>query len=229
MKRKIVTALLCCAISLSIAGCGGNAGQSTSSESKTFTESPTKPPTSTPTATPIPTEAINPITYVEPTFDYLFFPDSMRWNMALEEVKDTEDREVDRSIDYHSAYYLSYLTDPDVDQYANVTSIVYYFEDKILKARWCEFDEEKIHDYKELYEDIKNAVIEKYGACESENINWSDAAYQNDESKWNDAFRYGYVTIKTVWHVGDSAIIITWDYNKELSVATASLDVESKL
>lgn len=229
MKRKIVTALLCCAISLSIAGCGGNAGQSTSSESKTLTESPTESPISTPTATPIPTGTINPTPYAEPTFDYLFFPDSMRWNMALEEVKDTEAREVDDSINYHNAYYLSYATDPDVDQYANVASIVYYFEDNILKARWCEFDEEKIHDYKDLYENTKNAVIEKYGDCESENINWSDVTYQNDESKWNDAFRYGYVTIKTVWHVGDSAIIITWDYNKELSVATAALDVENKL
>lgn len=56
MKKKLITVLLCCAISLSITGCGETVDQSASSESEIFAESPTESPVLTPTETPTPTE-----------------------------------------------------------------------------------------------------------------------------------------------------------------------------
>ena len=165
------------------------------------------------------------------TLDYILFPDIMRWNMALAEVKDTETRKLDsvHSLESKNPAFLNYVPNKTADKYFDSVSIVYCFPDNKLQARWCSFDSKKISDYREIYNEVKNAVSSKYGEYESENIVWTDTTYQQDDSKWNDAFRYGYVTIETTWHTSDSAIIITWDYNRRMTVAISTLDFESQL
>lgn len=167
----------------------------------------------------------------EKSLAYILLQDTMRWNMALEEVKDAEEREQDIKGTFESKNpsYLSYIADSVKDKYASSVNCVYCFQDNQLKAYWCTYDSKKMSTYKELYEEVKNKVVEKYGECESEQIQWTDTTYQNDESKWNDAFRYGYVTIETKWHTEDTAIIIKWDYQKGMSVSTSALDFESQL
>lgn len=167
----------------------------------------------------------------ERTLDYIFLQESMRWDMALQEVKDTEKRELNSSGTFESKNpaYLNYKSNKTTDEYYSMVESIYCFNDNQLKAYWSSFDESKISDYKGMYDEIKNKVSEKYGECESEEVNWTDTTYQNDTEKWNDAFKYGYVTIRTTWHTSDSVIMIKWDYNKGLIVASAVPGFESQL
>lgn len=178
-------------------------------------------------------ESIEIIEYEEVAKDlnYIFLQENMRWNMAKEEVKDIEKREVNTlgSLENGSMSYLNYEPNKKTDEYFSSVELIYCFEDDLLKAYWCSYDETQISDYRGLYDKIKETVSAKYGECESESVNWTDTTYQNDENKWNDAFRYGYVTIETVWHTADTAIVINWDYNSTLTVATSELAFEDRL
>lgn len=167
----------------------------------------------------------------ESNLDYIYFPDTMRWGMALAEVKDTETREMNTSLTFESKNpaYINYTLNSLTDEYSDSASIIYCFEDKILKARWCEFDPDKVWDYRGVYDDVKTALVSKYGDCESENEIWTDTTYQNDKNEWDRAFKYGYVTIKTVWHTENSVIIINWKYDEGMTVAFAALDYENQL
>lgn len=163
--------------------------------------------------------------------NYLLLSSDMRWNMAKAETEDLETREpnLTGSISNGNMSYLNYNLNSDTDKYSSSGSSVYAFMDDKLKAYWTTFDSPSFSDYKGVYEEIKSFLSQKYGDCESENINWSDTTYQNNEEKWNEAFEYGYVTIKTIWHTDDSAIIIDWDYKNNMKIITSSLDFENSL
>ncbi len=177
--------------------------------------------------------SIKTVEYQEVTKDlsYIFLQEDMRWNMARAEVEDIEKREIDTldSVENGNMSYLAYEPDRSTDEYSNSATLVYCFEDDYLKAYWCSYDVGYISDYKELYDKIKDTISEKYGECESEDVKWTDETYQNEDAKWNDAFRYGYVTVKTIWHTEDTAIVITWDYNSSLTVAMSETDFENRL
>lgn len=168
---------------------------------------------------------------LEFSLDYLLLPDSMRWNMAAQEVRDTENREENTlySTTQENIEYITYYSSSELDKYGSSFNIVYCFLDNQLKAYWSQFDRENLSNPMDVYAEIKDFLIQKYGACESENISWTDTTYQNDISKWNDAFKYGYVTVETVWHTSDSAIKIIWDYNNQMTVSVSALDFESQL
>ena len=92
--------------------------------------------------------------------------------MAPAEVKDTETRSLDSKYTFESKNpaFLNYKLDKATDKYFDSASIVYCFPDNKLQARWCSFDSNKILDYRDMYNEIKNVVSSKYGECESENI-----------------------------------------------------------
>lgn len=241
MKKKLFFIGLSVVLTLSLIACSDNSGkdndsntQKTSKVESTAESEHEETEKDTNTLDPSKAEAESEVEErheIDKSFDYIYFPDNMRWGMAVAEVKDTENRNINslHSIESSNPAYLNYETDKETDEYSTSASIVYCFQDNLLKARWCSFTTEGIYDYNQVYAEIKAALITKYGECESEEFVWTDTTYQNDETKWNDAFRYGYVTIKTVWHTTDSAIIIKWDYNNEMSVAFSSLDFESYL
>ncbi|MEF2767110.1 MAG: hypothetical protein U0O05_05325 [Dorea phocaeensis] len=164
------------------------------------------------------------------TLNYLLLSDGIRWNMAEAETKDLETRTENTigSFENGNMSYLNYSLDPDTDKYSSSTNCVYAFMDNQLKAYWTTFESPSFSDYKGVYEEIKSFISEKYGNCENEEITWSDTTYQNKPDKWNDAFKYGYVTIKTTWHTADSAIIIDWAYDK-MNVIISSLEFENNL
>lgn len=168
---------------------------------------------------------------VEQSLDYILLKENMRWNMALEEVKDIETRELNTqySFEDREPAYLNYIADKKTDKYNDYVECVYCFSEKKLKAYLCKFNMSVFWDYKTVYNEIKNKLVETYGECESEDIVWTDTTYQNDEEKWNDAFRYGYVTIQTKWHTEDTAIILNWNYAEGSSVAISSIDFENQL
>lgn len=167
----------------------------------------------------------------ELTLDYLLPPNFTRWNMAAQEVRDNETREentlystVDNNIEY-----INYKPVKSKDKYASSLDSTYCFFDNQLKAYWCSYDKEMLSNPMNVYSEIKDYISNIYGECETEEFTWSDTTYQNDQNQWNDAFRYGYVTVKTTWHTSDSAIIITWDYNNQMNVTISSLDFENNL
>ncbi|MCB5881060.1 hypothetical protein LIR45_01480 [Lachnospiraceae bacterium EP-SM-12S-S03] len=167
----------------------------------------------------------------ELTLDYLLPPNFTRWNMAAQEVRDNETREEDTlysTVD-NNVEYINYKPVKLKDKYASSLDSTYCFFDNQLKAYWCSYDKEMLSNPMNVYSEIKEYISNIYGECEAEEFTWSDTTYQNDQDKWNDAFRYGYVTVKTTWHTSDSAIIITWDYNNRMNVAISSLDFENNL
>lgn len=161
-------------------------------------------------------------------WDYLFLRDDMRWNMALGEVKDKENKVQDtlHSLENKNPAYLVYEITDDMYNYAFDVDSVYCFIDNKLKAYWCKFDRESpnIKNYKKLYEEIKGVIADKYGECNAEDFIWTDDTYKNDESQWNNAFRYGYVTIETTWDMEGFVVIIRWSYEDGLNVITSSPD-----
>ncbi len=167
----------------------------------------------------------------ELTLNYLLPPNFTRWNMAAQEVRDNETREEDTlySTVYNNVEYINYKPVKSKDKYASSLDSTYCFFDNQLKAYWCSYDKEMLSNPMNVYSEIKEYISNIYGKCEAEEFTWSDTTYQNDQDKWNDAFRYGYVTVKTTWHTSDSAIIITWDYNNQMNVTISSLDFENNL
>lgn len=167
----------------------------------------------------------------ELTLNYLLPPDFVRWNMAAQEVRDNEVREENTlySIVNDNIEYVNYKPMKSKDKYTSSLDLTYCFLDNKLKAYWCSYDKDMLSKPIDVYSEIKNYIVGIHGDCESEEFTWSDSAYENDKNRWNDAFRYGYVTIKTMWHTSDYAIIIKWDYNNGMNVITSSLDFENNL
>ncbi|MDB1979127.1 hypothetical protein PMZ73_17230 [[Clostridium] symbiosum] len=239
MKKRVLLIAGCLSFALCASACSDS---KETAITQVVTEATSKQTVETENATEYSTRAVGPVSNTFPTkpindtsktgtLDYILFPDTMRWNMAPAEVKDTETRNLDSKYTFESKNpaFLNYKLDKATDKYFDSASIVYCFPDNKLQARWCSFDSNKILDYRDMYNEIKNVVSSKYGECESENIVWTDTTYQQDDSKWNDAFRYGYVTIETTWHTSDTAVIITWDYNNDMTVAVSTLDFEGQL
>lgn len=153
----------------------------------------------------------------EEQYKDIFISSKIRWNMALSEVKDIEKRSLNSNLSNKDSQYLSYKS-----KESSYIDCVYCFSNEKLVAYWCEFKPKYTNDYLDLYNTIKSLVTDKYGACDQENINWTDSTYQNNNSKWNSAFKYGYVNIDTRWNINDDTqLIIRWDYNKGMQVITS--------
>lgn len=63
------------------------------------------------------------------------------------------------------------------------------------------------------YKTVKNMLTLEYGECLSEDFQWSDEFYKGDETRWEDAFEAGDLSILTLWTLNDAKtlIFLEWD------------------
>lgn len=104
---------------------------------------------------------------------------------------------------------------------------MYLFESEKLKTYFIQYSGEK--NFLQKYNEIKNAVIEKYGVPKNDKVIWTDETYKNDEEKFDQAFKYGYVTMACKWVKGDNVIILKWEYKNTMFLAYCHKDYESEL
>lgn len=108
MKKKLITVLLCCAMSLSIVGCGENTDQSASvsSNSEILTESSTESPAHASTEKPTPTETLAPT--ATPTDESVTEVQSISFDEILverEEICGTSNKNIDDiSVEFSDSY-----------------------------------------------------------------------------------------------------------------------------
>lgn len=136
----------------------------------------------------------------------LYLADFVRWDMNILEVIDKEKRESDKTIVNGSSKFLK-IKKYASDYFTGYYDYVYFFIDDSLKSYFVKYTGGGIGKYSE----IKKCITNKYGNPAEDIMNWSDPTYKDDESKFADAFAYGYVSMTTKWVVGDTVIIMHWD------------------
>lgn len=180
--------------------------------------------TVTPTAAPKPSP-----TPIPKTDKNIFMLEHIRWNMAVAELKDNENRSVDLDTTNkkgESVTYLSYKPD-STDLYSTNFEYVYLFADSKLKAYWFSYkSDDSCYD---MYVELSNKLIEKYGSPKSESFKWLDETYKNDKEMWNKAFQYDYVMIMTIWDLGNTVLQIRWDHKTGMNVIYCEKGYEANL
>jgi len=163
---------------------------------------------------------------IQTNYDNIYLPEWVRWDMDINELKDTEIRAEKRELGSGNVKY--YAVEPvDTDYFNYNFDYVYGFENEKLKTYFIEY----YGDYYllEKYNEIKNAVIEKYGKPLTDKVVWTDKTYENDEENFEQAFKYGYVTMNCRWVVGENVILLKWDYKNTMYLAYCHKNYEKNL
>lgn len=233
--RKIVALMMCVVMALAMVGCGTyesteattTTGEHTTGDDVKFPVMPTTRKEKETT-----TEEQTTVEKNEEKYDDIFLPGGMRFGMAAAEIKDNETRYEKSNPVIKNTEYIVYRGTRD-SYYEMDVECVYCCIDKKLVSFWCEFDKKsyRIESYYDLYQDVKEAIVERYGECTSEEMVWTDDTYKDNKAKWDKAFEYGYVTINTRFDIGnDQVILIRWDYNGNgLMIITTTKDNEKNL
>ena len=100
-------------------------------------------------------------------------------------------------------------------------------KDMKLKTYFVQYDGG--YNFLQEYNEIKNAIIEKYGNPSIDEIIWTDETYKNDPDKFDQAFKYGYVTMNCKWAVGENVVILKWDYKNTMYLAYCHKSYEKNL
>ena len=145
----------------------------------------------------------------------LYFTNSnIRWDMSAEELNDVEtlyecyrdfENADGRTVKY---YYWDYSSSNNIYDIDEIQYWVYTDNNKLNSYML------KIDDYGHTYnnyQEIKKALIKKYGKPTKENLKFNDKTYKNDLEK---SIKYGYLNIKTIWtNQKKFDIIIQWSNN----------------
>lgn len=142
----------------------------------------------------------------------LYFTNTnIRWGMSEEELNDVEI--LDKNYGYYENadgktvryYYSDYNSANNIYDIDEIQYWVYADNSKLNSYVL------KINDYGytyDNYQEIKKALIKKYGKPTKENLDFNDKTYQKDLEK---AIEYGYLDIKTTWTNQDKFdIIVQW-------------------
>ncbi len=202
-----------------IIGCSGNTNLDTDISKKLPAADSTASDDSTLSEDPEPVQ-------IETNYDNIYLPEWARWDMDINELKDTEIRAEKRELGSGNVKY--YAVEPVNTDYFNYNfDYVYIFENEKLKTYFIEYSGD--YNFLEKYNEMKNAVIERYGEPLTDTVVWTDETYKNDEEKFNQAFKYGYVTMNCRWVAGDNVILLKWDYKNTMYLAYCHKSYESKL
>lgn len=148
----------------------------------------------------------------------LYMPEDLRWNISSVELIEKYGTEkinsapsFSKELSWTHPLYTSPYKSLCVDEYTFLLS-----NDKLV-AYFVEFEKNYSNPYS-LYKDVKDVLVKKYGNPSSEDFNWIDSTYKDDETKWNDAMRYNHLDIKTVWNFDGYKLILKWKYKDAINV-----------
>jgi hypothetical protein len=124
-----------------------------------------------------------------------------KWGMTRAQVKASEKGEPIHDED-RLLVYKGKILDKSCD-------IVYIFVDnKLIRAKYFLTVE---HTYKNKYiqdyDDLKSALINKYGKPVDDRISWQNDLYKNDPSNWGMAVAVGHVSYFSKWETETTEIL----------------------
>ena len=130
-----------------------------------------------------------------PTSDDTHFRDT-KWGMSPEQVTAVETA---TSVEHSEANKLLYTTD-----LLNFEAAILYtfIDDKLVEGSYYLLDKptnpNKNLDYHEI---LKQALIEKYGAPDTDRQIWSNNTFRDDEDSWGTAVLMGHLSVETKWQL----------------------------
>jgi len=130
------------------------------------------------------------------------------WGMSQEQVKKIE------KSDFIKKEY-SKTTGLDILAYKGQAGnleclIAYYFaENQMVEGRYV-FTEEHMNNnlFIQDFNEVKNALKEKYGEPKEDEIIWRNDLYKDDSSGWGTALAVGHLVFQAVWKLSDTEITL---------------------
>lgn len=169
---------------------------------------------STKEETTIESEPVEPI--AEPSFR------NAKWGMSIDEVKATEDLTI-TSEDSSGLVYNS----------TNISGLsaipMFAFENGSLYRGVYKFDvyHTDMNQYIEDYNNIHDALIEKYGTPDDDQTIWENDLYKNDKDDWGLAVYLGDLSFASRWNTDTTEIMLflQGSVSKDLELVCAYTDV----
>jgi hypothetical protein len=148
------------------------------------------------------------------------------WGFTKEQVKKTESSTPTLNTNNNLLYDNQSLLDLDC-------CIIYYFDNNKLYQGVYSFTNEHSNDtdYITDYNNIKAALIKKYGNPKEDNQVWKDNTYKDRPSDWGMAVITGNLLYGSVWYNGNTKIGLyltgdNYDVNFTLGYSDSTVKIE---
>ena len=161
----------------------------------------------------------------EKNYNNLILKDWVRWDMDIREVIDSEKRIYEKTTEDVTGRRKFLYYAPESTDYSNF-DFFYMFEDDFLKAYSARYTGKA---YLTRYNEVKEVMTQQYGTPMADDTTWTDETYKNDESKWEKAFEYGYLALRSAWQSGNTMIILDWDIKTRMQLLYCSVNYTNSL
>lgn len=150
----------------------------------------------------------------------LNLPENLRWEMSAAEAKNILKTDyISTYSNFNTKFSSTELINTNLDESYGIKldkAECWFWDDKLMSYN-VTFEKKPLKPY-DSYKKIKEFLMKKYGNPASEDYQWNSDNYKDDETKWNEAMKYDYLDISTVWDLDDFHIYLEWDYNEKNSI-----------